>query len=202
MVISNHSRHPSHNIWLYINRCHLSLEFPHSGRTVKKGKDSSPTYRSNCTLNEVSLKPNVWLNLYKCAIHLNTWKPELASVHRQHVEARLNYAHRIPSSSTGKGTQRRQVANCFGESMHMHIHTHTLTVVLIRQHVRAGEIKCSSFRKHSLSTVCVRVGGGDGAVKGLCVLVEPCMVVSAHHMFSSHNTYKPVKRTPPKSRCY
>lgn len=123
MVISNHSRHPSHNIWLYINRCHLSLEFPHSGRTVKKGKDSSPTYRSNCTLNEVSLKPNVWLNLYKCAIHLNTWKPELASVHRQHVEARLNYAHRILSSSTGKGTQRRQVANCFGESMHIHTHT-------------------------------------------------------------------------------
>lgn len=81
-------------------------------------------------------------------------------------------------------------------------YTHTLTVVLIRQHVRAGEIKCSSFRKHSLSTVCVRVGGGDGAVKGLCVLVEPCMVVSAHHMFSSHNTYKPVKRTPPKSRRY
>lgn len=72
---------------------------------------------------------------------------------------RLNYAHRIATSATGKGTQRRQLADCFGESVHIRTHSAALTVVLIRQHVRAREMKCLSFREHTLSPVCVRVGG-------------------------------------------
>lgn len=45
----------------------------------------------------------------------------------------------------------------------------------------------------------VRVGGEGSLVRGSCVLFEPSVVVSAHHMFSSHNTYKPVKHASLKS---
>lgn len=71
-----------------------------------------------------------------------------------------------------KGTWRRQVADCLeSPCTHTRAHTHTrsaaLTVVLIRQHVRGGEMKCLSFRKHThththaLSAVRPHVGGED-----------------------------------------
>lgn len=73
-------------------------------------------------------------------------KPEIANIHQQHVVTRVNG---IPTSFSGKDTQRRQVAHCFRESIRIRTHSVMLTVVLKRQHVRPGGMKCLSLRKRA-----------------------------------------------------
>lgn len=116
----------------------------------------------NAPSREVHHKPNILLNLYKCTTHFDAWKPELANVHQQHVEARLNYVYRISTSSTEKGTQRRQVADCFWR---VRAHTHTFSGADSCADVAAREscgdkmfaLQETHTHTQTLSTVCVRV---------------------------------------------
>lgn len=166
MVISNPSCHPSRNIWLYINRYHRR-----TAKTVLQHTDETVHSRMHRQARDI-FNSNVWLSLYKWAKHPHAWTPQLANV-QQHVEARLNNAPRIPTSSPGKGTQRRQVATGL-ESPCTYARMQQLWQLCWYGSAWEPE-RWNVCPSHS--SACVRAGGEGGALKGLCVLVEPRGVV-------------------------
>lgn len=144
-----------------------------------------------CHVNCISSQTPGWTRIFPPYIimlgnqKLDTvlWK----HIYQQHVETRLKSLHRLPTSYTGKDTQRRQVEECFRLD---YIEESEYT----RTHFWWGWQLCwngkvGETRRDEMFVL--------QETHGLCVCVhackESCVFVSVHHMFSSPNTYKPVK---------